>query len=432
MYMGLRLFKFGGASVRDADNIRNIRDIVRKYSEDKLILVVSAMGKTTNALEEVHKAMQSGEQAARERLDEIVLAHLQCAEELGLQKEEIEPSFRLFIEKAFESLRLGQKLSSACIYDQLVSLGELFSSTLISLYLKKEGMHSKCLDVRKIIQTDNNFQDATVDFVSTQKEVDTVLAPMMEDADIIITQGFLGQAQNGMTVTLGREGSDYSAAILAYCLDVKDLSIWKDVPGVLTADPRRFENVEKIDKMSYKEAIEMSYYGAQVIHPKTIRPLQNKGIRLHVKSFKDPDVEGTIISEDGLLNYPPIVVIQDDVVLMQISSKDFSFIAENHLSQIFDVLNRHRIKLCTMRNSAISFTICVRNPGKVELEKIEQDLSEEFLIDIFKGLQLYTFRYANEQLIKKLIENKVVLFEEKMKYTLQLVARPSLELREKS
>lgn len=430
--MGLRLFKFGGASVRDADNIRNIREIVGKYNEDKLILVVSAMGKTTNALEEVHKAMQSGEDAAREKLNGIVQNHLQCAEDLGLKRAEIKSSLRGIMEKAFESLKSSEELSSACIYDQLVSLGELFSTTIINFYLQQEGLQSKWLDVRKIIQTDNNFRDATVDFVQTQKEVDAVLSPMFEDSDIIITQGFIGQAQNGMTVTLGREGSDYSAAILAYCLDVEDLSIWKDVPGVLTADPRRFENVEKIDKMSYKEAIEMSYYGAQVIHPKTIRPLQNKGIRLHVKSFMDPDVEGTIISEDGLLNYPPIVVIQDDVVLMQISSKDFSFIAENHLSQIFDVLNRHRIKLCTMRNSAISFTICVRNPGKKELEKLEQELSEEFLLDIFKGLHLYTFRYANDQLIKKLIKNKVVLFEEKMKYTLQLVARPALELREKS
>lgn len=430
--MDLRLFKFGGASVRDADNIRKIGEIVGKYGENKLILVISAMGKTTNALEEVHKAMQSGEEAARERLDEIVLNHVQCAEELGLKKEELESRLKLFVENAFESLKKFKNLSSACIYDQLVSLGELFSTALISLFLEQEGFQAKWMDVRTIIQTDDNFRDATVDFVSTQKEVDSVLVPLFDKADVIITQGFLGRAQNGMTVTLGREGSDYTAAILAYCLDVKELSIWKDVPGVLTADPRRFENVEKIDKMSYKEAIEMSYYGAQVIHPKTIRPLQNKGIRLHVKSFMDPDAEGTIISEDGLLNYPPIVVIQEDVVLMQISSRDFSFIAENHLSQIFNVLNRHRIKLCTMRNSAISFTICVRNPGKLELEKLEQELSEEFLLDLFKGLQLYTFRYANDQLIKKLIKNKVVLFEERMKHTIQLVAGPALGLREKN
>ena len=209
--------------MRDADNIRKIGEIVGKYGENKLILVISAMGKTTNALEEVHKAMQSGEEAARERLDEIVLNHVQCAEELGLKKEELESRLKLFVENAFESLKKFKNLSSACIYDQLVSLGELFSTALISLFLEQEGFQAKWMDVRTIIQTDDNFRDATVDFVSTQKEVDNVLVPLFDEADVIITQGFLGRAQNGMTVTLGREGSDYTAAILAYCLDVKEL-----------------------------------------------------------------------------------------------------------------------------------------------------------------------------------------------------------------
>jgi len=183
--------------------------------------------------------------------------------------------------------------------------------------------------------------------------------------------------------------------------------------------------------MSYKEAIEMTYYGAQVIHPKTIRPLQNKGIRLHVKSFLNPSAEGTIISADGLLNYPPIVVIQEDVILMHISSKDFSFIAENHLSKIFALLNRHRIKLCTMRNSAISFSICIKNPGKDEFDRLQEELEKDFAVDLFKNLQLFTVRYFNQDLIKKLTKNKVVLFEEKMKYTIQIVVRPALELKEK-
>ena len=431
--MSLRVFKFGGASVKNAGNIRNVKSILSAYSGDELLVVISAMGKTTNAMEEVSKAYNSGDvQAYESKLQDVLEFHYNEAEELGLDLSMLKSQYDALIHQAESHLAKAKDISKDAVYDQIVSLGELLSTRLIANFLKSEGLPVEWLDVREVMVCDDNFKEGHIDFTTTQTHADQLIKPMLDDHKILITQGFIGRAPNGLTVTLGREGSDYTAAIMAYCMDVKDLSIWKDVPGVLTADPRRFENVEKIDRMSYKEAIEMTYYGAQVIHPKTIRPLQNKGIRLHVKSFVNPHMEGTIISTDGLLNYPPIVVIQDDVVLLQISSKDFSFIAENHLSTIFDVLNKLKVKLCTMRNSAISFTICIKNPGEETIQRLEKALSESFSLDIFKDLQLYTLRYFNDNLIKKMTKNKVVLFEERMKYTIQMAVKPSLELKEKS
>lgn len=428
--MALRVFKFGGASVRDSENIRNIASIIEKYKGDVLVLVISAMGKTTNALEKVVKACIQGEEID-EMLEELIASHLKTAEELGSDTAALEKRLRSIMDHNLTLLATARERSKSAIYDQLISLGELFSTSLVQQYLESRIGSSVWQDVRELISTDDNHQEARVDFKQTQANVDAVLKDKLSECRLLITQGFIARESSGLTTSLGREGSDYTAAILAYCLDVEDLAIWKDVPGVLTADPRKFDNVEKIDRMSYKEAIEMTYYGAQVIHPKTIRPLQNKGIRLHVKSFLNPEKEGTVISLDGLLNYPPIVVIQEDVILMQISSRDYSFIAENHLSQIFAVMNRYRIKLCTMRNSAISFTICIKNPGIEQFEALEKELSEDFMIDVFKNLQLYTLRYFNKALIESLTQNKVVLFEERMKYTIQMVVRPALELKER-
>jgi len=430
--MAVKVFKFGGASVRDAENIRNMSRILECYSDQKLVVVISAMGKTTNALESVVDIyLTQGAEAFRVALSDIKDKHLETARMLALDIDALSGRFNDFCRKAEENLETAQKISKSAVYDQIVSLGELFSTSLVTAYLQSKAVKACWLDIRDVIRTDAHFQSGKVDFQATQKGVDALVVPATERCDIVITQGFIASCEPGLSVTLGREGSDYTAAILAFCLDVKDLAIWKDVPGVLTADPRRFENVEKLDRMSYKEAIEMTYYGAQVIHPKTIRPLQNKGIKLHVKSFINPEKEGTVISSDGLLNYPPIVVIQEDVVLMQISSKDFSFIAENHLSRIFDFLTKHDIKLWTMRNSAISFTICIKNPGGEELDRLLDDLESDFSVDVFKNLQLYTIRYFNNLLIEKLTANKVVLFEEKMKYTIQMAVRPALQLKEK-
>lgn len=430
--MDKKVFKFGGASVRDAAHIYNVKSIIDRYEDSKLLLVISAMGKSTNALEKVYRSyLDSGVEGFNETIAPIVEEHLNEVEKLNGNKEEVEKKMESLIKNSVSIIQAQAELDKPFLYDQIVSLGELFSTVVVEDYLKKSGLKTKWLDVREIVITDDTHRESIVDFVLTQENSNKKILPLFEHFDIVVTQGFLGGTQEGVTTTLGREGSDYSAAIFAYTLDVKEVTIWKDVPGILTADPRRFENVQKIDRMSYKEAIEMTYYGAKVIHPKTISPIQNKGIRLNVKSFIDPEGEGTVIAQDGLLNYPPIVVVQDDVILIQIFTKDFSFFAENHLSMIFSKMNENRIKLCMMKNSAVSFSICISNPGIERLNAFLEDIGDRFTIDVFKNLQLMTVRYFNDQLISNLLKNKVVLFEERMKYTIQLAVRQSLELIEK-
>ena len=287
------------------------------------------------------------------------------------------------------------------------------------------------MDVRKVLKTDNTYREGIVDFKKTSRLVSKKIKSLSSEADLIVTQGFLGGAANGSTTTLGREGSDYTAAILAYALDVEELTIWKDVQGILTADPRRFDNVELLEKLSYREAVEMTYYGAQVIHPKTIQPIQNKRIQLNVRSFVDTSQGGTTIADYGMLNYPPIVVIQDDVILIQITSNDFSFISENHLGFIFEQLSKHQIKLCAMRNSAVSFTLCVRLISDATFEAFIKSIGKQFSVEITRGLQLMTIRHFTKNLITSLTQNKVLMFEERLKDTVQLVLKDALELKEK-
>jgi len=431
--MDTKVFKFGGASMKDAAHIYNVKSILEKYTQNKLLVVVSAMGKTTNALEQVFKDFcEKGKEAFDDKMDFIIEMHLKNAEELGVDVEAIRADLVKLKNTTLKTLLEKESPPKDMIYDQIVALGELFSTKLLSSYLSLTSKKVTWLDVRDVLKTDDNFQEALVDFSLTKSNVDEKVEKLFKNFDVIITQGFLGSTSDNLTTTLGREGSDYTAAIFAYCLEVEELSIWKDVPGILTADPRRFENVQKIDRMSYKEAIEMTYYGAKVIHPKTISPIQNKGIKLNVKSFIDPEGEGTIIGPDGLLNYPPIVVVQDDMILLQIFTKDFSFIAEDHLSIIFSKMKENRIKMRMMKNSAVSFTICISNPGQARLEAFKNDLGENFSFDVLNDLQLITVRYFTEQLIDNLMQNKVVLFEERMKYTIQLAVRPLLELIEKS
>ncbi len=426
-----KVFKFGGASVKNADAIKNVKNIIQKYSDDKIIIVVSAMGKTTNALEEVYQNyIVEKKLNLQELMHEIVNFHVEVAAELDLNTALVKESLLSHIVIAEEKLKtkVGE---NDFIYDQIVSLGELFSTTMLNEYLNKSNLKSSWLDARTVLKTDSTYREGKVDFKETSALILNYITENKSHAQYIVTQGFIGADKDGYTTTLGREGSDYTAAIFAYSLDVKELTIWKDVPGILTADPKKFDNVEKLSRLSYSEAIEMTYYGAKVIHPKTIKPIQNKNIKLHVRSFQNPEYEGTIITSDGLLNYPPIVVVQNDMMLIQIFTKDFTFVAEDHLSQIFSKLNEHRIKMSTMRNSAISFTICVKNPGKERIANFMNDLGDNFSFDIFTDLQLLTVRYFQDALIKNLTKNKVILFEETMKYTIQLVVKPSLQLIEK-
>jgi len=430
--MNLKVFKFGGASVKDADHIRHLNKILEKYPDDKLLVVVSAMGKTTNALEEIYNQLYTTDNTLEELLVPVIDHHLAVAKNLEINTDILAQKYAVLVDETENNLTTENLRNKDLVYDQIVSLGELFSTHLIALFLQRERNDVHWLDVRNVLATDRRFRNGKISFSTSQQNVDKHVKPVFDQNSICITQGFIASSQDGLTTTLGREGSDYTAALFAYFLDVEDLSIWKDVPGILTADPKRFENVEKIDKMSYREAIEMTYYGAKVIHPKTIQPIQNKGISLNVNSFKKPDVTGTVISSKGMLSYPPIVVIQDDVALIQISSRDFSFIQEDHLSTIFHMLDEQKIKLLTMRNSAISFTISIKYPGKEKLDKFSKGLQDDFTIESFEGLQLITIRHFTESLIEELTADKLILFEEIHKDTVQMVVRPTLQLTLKS
>ncbi|NNK89532.1 MAG: aspartate kinase [Saprospiraceae bacterium] len=430
--MKYKVFKFGGASVKDAEHIKNVLSIIRSYDSEKILVVISALGKTTNALESKLPSIAQNPEESHIILKELIEDHLDIGRALNLDAESLANTFRKLTDEMITSIVKNGNKGSDFIYDQVISLGELFSTKLIENYMSSCGVLSVWQDVRELFQTDNVYKRAKMNMPESGLSVLNVIPDLFSEKDIIITQGFIARSAEGFTTTLGREGSDYTAALFAYFLDAGELTIWKDVPGILTADPKRFENVEKLDRMSYREAIEMTYYGAKVIHPKTIQPIQNKGIRLMVNSYLNPGEVGTIISGQGLPNYPPIVVIEDKVCLLQISSNDFSFIQEDHLSHIFNKLNESKIKLLTMRNSAISFTLCVKDPGHKRLNALIDNLGDYFTIDVFDGLQLITVRHFQENLIKNLTKNKVVLFEEILKNTIQLVVKPSLELKEKS
>jgi aspartate kinase len=289
-------------------------------------------------------------------------------------------------------------------------------------YLQQQGIKASWLDARDVIQTDSTHREGDVDWKQTQSNIQQTVNDLFENSDVVITQGFIGRSTAGMTTTLGREGSDYTASIFSFCLDAESMSIWKDVPGILTGDPRRFENLTKIDRLSYKEAIEMTYYGAKVIHPKTIKPIQNKSIPLHVRSFIHPEGDGTMISDEVELNYPPVIVVEDNQALIHFSTKDFSFVAEHHLSRLFDLFTKHRIKVNMMRNTAISFTICTHE-NLQKLNALKEDLASEFKVVVDRGQELITVRHFNQQVVDELKKGKIVLFEERLSNTIQMVVK---------
>jgi len=420
--MELKVFKFGGASVRDAENIKNVGDIVNSYREDKILIVVSAMGKTTNALEEIVNSYyhQTGEVATK--LEKVKADHYELLKALFEDDAAIKAELNdLFVEIDW-LIEEDVKDSFDYIYDQIVSVGELLSSRILNAYLSQIGLDSSWLDVRDIIKTDESYRGAKVDWDNTLTLADTGINQAFKSCNVIVTQGFIGSTNDNQTTTLGREGSDFTASILSYCIDAKEMCIWKDVPGVLTADPRLFKNPIKLDKLSYKEAIEMTYYGAKVIHPKTIKPLENKGIKLYVKPFNDPQGEGTVISAIGSDHYPPVIVVEPDQVLISISSNDFSFIAEDHLAMIFGMLDKYRLKVNLMRNTAISFIVCLTKEED-RIAGFKEELEKQFTVTQEKDLELITVRHYNDETVSNLIKSKMVLLEERHMSTMQMVIR---------
>lgn len=417
------VYKFGGASVKDAASIQNVARIIQQSNTSSLLVVISAMGKMTNLLETVVSQLyDDGTEAAQKALDEVKNYHLQEIIKLFETEESAIQTVIPIFESATQYINASTKSDFDKDYDQLVSVGEILSTKIVALYLRQLGLQAIWHDARETILTDNTYREGKVDWILTEENIKEKINVSFESNNIIVTQGFIGQSKEGLTITLGREGSDFTASIFSYCLDAESMSIWKDVPGILTGDPRRFENLTKIDRLSYREAIEMTYYGAKVIHPKTIKPIQNKSIPLHVRSFIEPTGSGTIISDEIELNYPPVIVVEDDQALVHISTKDFSFVAEHHLSKLFDLFTKHRIKVNMMRNTAISFSICTFDDNR-KLERLKTELAGEFKLVIDHGQELITVRHFNQEVVDELKKGKIVLFEERLGNTLQMVVK---------
>ncbi|MEM8908228.1 MAG: aspartate kinase [Bacteroidota bacterium] len=428
MNKGIKVYKFGGASIRDAAAIQNIVPIIKKQAAEPLLIVVSAMGKTTNALEKLLESYVQQDGQAFELLESLKMAHLQTAQALFGEQHDIFASLNdTFVEIEWIIEEEPQDAYDY-LYDQLVAVGEMASSKLVAAYLNHVGIKTHWLDARDVILTDNTYREGQVDWAITEARCTEIVPSIMARGEVVLTQGFIGGTSENFTTTLGREGSDFSAAIFAHCLSADSMSIWKDVAGVLTADPRLFEGVSKIDHLSYKEAIEMTYYGAKVIHPKTIKPLQNKNIPLYVKSFAHPEEAGTYIGADVDEQYPPVIVIERQQSLLHISTRDFSFVAEHHLSHLFQRFAHHRIKVNVMQNMAISFSVCVTNSPD-RLARLMEDLEQDFKVVRQDDLELITVRHFQESQLDNLLQGKMILFEERIRQTIQLVVKnlPLLE-----
>lgn len=427
----MKVFKFGGASLKDATGVQNVASILQQFSQEQLVIVVSAMGKTTNALEEVVAAYVKQTGQAQELYEAFKEKHYAIMRDLFEPGDEVFTVINdTFVEGEW---MLEEKPSDNYdyIYDQIVCMGELVSSKIVAAYLNKVNLKTTWLDARDVVATDNTYREGWVIWEKTQANAQKIVPPLFEQGNFVITQGFIGSTSENFTTTLGREGSDYSASIFSFCLNAESMSIWKDVAGVLNADPRLFENTIKLDRLSYREAIEMTYYGASVIHPKTIKPLQNKNIPLYVKSFLNPEAAGTEISSDLEETYPPIIVVEKNQALLHISTLDYSFVAEHHMARLFAKAADLRIFVNMMQNTAISFTICVTNvPDRVE--KFIKAVSDEFKVKTEEGLELITIRHYNQETIDNLKKGKMVLFEERIRNTMHMVVKniPPIERRD--
>lgn len=417
----MKVFKFGGASVKDAAGVKNVTDIIRKYGVGKTMVVVSAMGKTTNALEEVVYAYFHDTGEASAKIDAIRSSHTNICKELF--ESDTHPVYdkinNLLVELDWQ-IEEQRKSDYNYVYDQIVSLGELLSSIILSEYAQYSGIDNLWLDVRDVLKTDDTYREGVVLWEQTQKMVDTKVKPILEQK-LIITQGFLGCTSDNCTTTLGREGSDYTAAIFANMLDADSQTIWKDVPGVMSGDPRKVDDAVFIEELTYMEAVEMTFYGASVIHPKTIKPLQNKNIPLIVKSFIHPDNKGTVIqSHISGVQLPPIRVVKENQALLTFTSKDFSFIEEQVISDLIDALAKANIKINMMQNGAISLQTCV-DYREDKMEKINKLSAEKFFLDTKEGLTLLTIRHYTPEAIQKHTSGKKAYIVQKRPTTYQVL-----------
>ena len=420
----MKVFKFGGASINSVEWIQHVGNILQVYKGEKILVIISAMGKTTNALEKVVNAFFEGRKDdALKLFEQVKDHHLNILKYLTpLQWHQAEDHLKDFFTEIEWLLHDKPVREYDYYYDQIVCSGELLSTSMMSDYLNETGVTNKWIDVRDIIRTDDNFRDANVDWAFTQQKITDTIEPLFTNFDIVLTQGFIGATDENESTTLGREGSDYSAAIFANLLNAESQTIWKDVEGVMNADPKQFADAKFLDALSYDEVIEMAYYGAQVIHPKTIKPLQNKNIPLHVRCFLQPDLPGTIISNKPVHNLPPVIVVKEKQVLMQFNSKDFSFVGEEYVGRLYELFTEIKIRPNLIQNGAISILCCLDDkPDKIE--KLALAASAIFDVQVQRDLTLLTIRHYTREKFDELTTDKTILLTQRTTETIQALLR---------
>ncbi len=421
----MNVFKFGGASVKDADAVKNVLSILRLYDGKKLGVVISAMGKTTNAMESIVEALWKRDEVSFKSLVEERRAfHMDIMNDLFKSDQDaiyqmINTDFDALLAKFNDPVPDNFDFE----YDQIVSLGEVLSTKIVTAYVQQEGVAAKWMDARKLIRTDRDYRQAELDWEKTTANFQERFMPEFEENNVLITQGFVGHTSEGFTTTLGREGSDFSAGIIAYCCNAEDVTIWKDVPGMLNADPKWFDNTVKLDQISFKEAIELAYYGASVIHPKTIKPLQNKEIPLYVKSFIQPEEAGTVIQSSTEADHlVPSFIFKLNQILFSFTPKDFSFLVEKNLSHIFDLLAQANAKINIMQNSALDFSVLL-DADKVSIDRILELFSNDYQVKFNEGLELVTIRHYDQATIDRVTVDKEILLQQKTRETARLVVK---------
>jgi aspartate kinase len=418
----MKVFKFGGTSVNSVERIQNVGNIMKFWPNEKIIVIISAIGKTTNALEKVVDAFFAGKkEEALQLFEQVKQQHLTTAKYLLVTNYlSCEKQLKDFFTEAEWLLHDKPVRGYDYYYDQVVSVGELLSTAIVSAYLNEAGINNTWVDVRDIFRTDDDFRDANIDWEFTSSKVHGSIVPLFNDTNIVLTQGFIGSTDENESTTLGREGSDYSAAVFANMLDAEHLTIWKDVEAVMNADPKQFPDAQPIGELNYIEVIEMAYYGAQVIHPKTIKPLQNKNIPLIVKSFLDPSLPGTVIHNKPVHHLPPIIVLKEKQVMLKMSSTDFSFIGEQHIGRLYHLFEKFHIKPNLTQNGAISF-VCVLDDRTEKIEKLALEASAFLDVEVVKGLSLLTIRHFTKEVFEKLSAGRKVLLRQQTPETIQVL-----------
>ena len=416
----MKVFKFGGASVSSIERIRNVRHILESHHQEPLLVVISAMGKTTNALEKVAEAFFHQDQKEALRLFEAIKQeHLNIARQLCRQPAERLNDFFTEVEWLLHDKPVR---GYDYYYDQVVCIGELLSTAILSDYFSQQGIQNQWIDVRDILRTNNNFRDAQIDWEITTEKTREILLPAFEKSRLVITQGFIGATDENESTTLGREGSDYTAAVFANILDAENQTIWKDVQGVMNADPKKYAAAQWIRELDYKEVIEMAYYGAQVIHPKTIKPLQNKKIPLLVKSFLDPSAPGTVIQHRSNTELPPIIVYKDAQVQVQLISKDFSFVGEGLTAEVYRLFEELKFRPNLTQNTAISL-LCVVDDHPEKIENFALEAARYFDVQLTRSLKLLTIRHYNEAILQELVRESTVLLKQQTTETVQVLVQ---------